>query len=117
MKDTAGHLECTQFRWQTRIGLGDAPETAITTGIVWGLKSSLLGLTLPHIDLKTKPFVQVAPQYNSQHFSTDLLCKLQIRVFYLVQAAFRLLPRIWKAKGSWKSWQHILAKPRLKSTN
>lgn len=117
MKESLCHLECTQFRWLTRIGIGDAPETAITTGIVWGIKSSLLGFALPHIVMKTKPYVQVAPQYNLQHFSTELICKTQIRVYYAMLAGFRLLPRIWKGKGSLKSWQHILSKPRLKSTS
>lgn len=117
LKDTMRHLECTQLQWQTRIGVGDAPETAITTGIVWSLKSSLVGFMVKSIVMKTKPVLQVFPQYNRLHFSSEFISKTQIRIFYIVVAGFRLLPRIWKAKGSWKSWQHIFSRPRLKSTS
>ena len=45
MKQTLAKVECTELKWITRVGVGDAPETAITTGAIWGIKSSLLGFS------------------------------------------------------------------------
>lgn len=116
-KASLKRLECTYFMWNTRIGVGDAPETAIATGLVWGVKSSLLGMGFGLIRLKTRPNIQVSPQYNMQTFTTELMCKLQIRLVHVLWAGLRLFPHIWKGKGDWESWQHILFPPRLKSTS
>jgi hypothetical protein len=117
MKETLSRLECTRFVWHTRVGIGDAPETAVAAGLVWGVKTSLLRFVSGRICLKTKPDVQVSPQYNLQMFTTELTCKLQIRLGHVLLAGLRLVPHIWKGKDRWKTWQHMISKPRLKSTN
>src|SRR5665647_574795 len=58
---TLSHVECTQFRWKTEVGLGDAPETAVATGMIWGLKSSMLGFIARYIKLNIRPVVHVMP--------------------------------------------------------
>ncbi|KIL38091.1 hypothetical protein SD70_28710 [Gordoniibacillus kamchatkensis] len=116
MKQTLHRIECTHFVWSTRVGIGDAPETAVVTGLVWGVKASLLRFMFGRISLKTKPGIQVSPQYNMQTFSSELTCRLQIRVIHVLGAVMRLLPHIWKGKRDWESWQHIFSRPRLKGT-
>lgn len=108
--DTLTHVKCTELVWKTRLGLGEAPETAIATGLVWTLKSSALGYLFNHIKRNTKPKVQVIPLYNQVHFSTELSCIAQIRLGQAMVAGLLLLVRILKVKGGVKAWQNILFK-------
>ncbi len=115
MKQSLAQVQCTKLTWNTRIGVGDAPETAITTGIVWGLKSSLLGFIFQYVQLHTHPRVQVNPQYNSQQFSTEVSFAGRIRLGYAILAGFRLLLQISKVRGGFKNWYKTLIKPKIKS--
>jgi hypothetical protein len=110
LRDTLKQVRCTAFRWDSHVGVGDAPETAITTGVVWALKSSILSLVFTHIQLKSKPYVSVNPLYNQTLFSTELKCILKIRLGYAIKAGWHLLIRIIKVKGGLKTWQNILFK-------
>jgi hypothetical protein len=117
MKETLSRLECIRFVWNTRVGIGNAPETAVTAGLVWGVKTSLLRFVFARICLKSTPNVQVSPQYNLHMFTTELTCKLQIRLGHVLLAGISLVPHIWKGKDSWKTWQHMISRPRLKNTS
>lgn len=108
--ETLTHMRCTKLRWVTYIGIGDAPDTAITTGIVWGLKSSLLGYVQKFIHLDSTPLMAVNPQYNRTHFSTEMSCILKIRLGYAIIAGLLLIVRMMKVKGGVKTWQNILFK-------
>jgi hypothetical protein len=110
MKDSSAHIKCTHFRWNTQIGVGDAPETAVTTGMVWALKSSMAGFLFNRISLETKPQLQVTPQYNQLYFATEVDCKFRIRHFHAFMAPVHLLIRIMKIKGGLKVWFSFLYK-------
>jgi hypothetical protein len=115
MKQTLAKVECTKVSWQTRIGVGDAPQTAITTGIVWGFKSSLLGFVFSYIRLRTQPHIQVFPQYNSPQFSTEATFAGRIRLGYALIAGIRLVISVLKVKGGFKNWYKAMFKPKVKS--
>jgi hypothetical protein len=110
IKDTLGLVCCTDLKWTTRVGVGDAPETAITTGIVWTLKSSMLAYVFKFLNRDAKPQIRVIPQYNQTHFSTEFSCIAQIRLGHAILAGLHLLVRIMKVKGGIKAWQNILSK-------
>ncbi|CAN7596244.1 DUF2953 domain-containing protein [Paenibacillus sp. LjRoot153] len=114
MKQTLAKVECTELKWITRVGLGDAPETAITTGAVWGIKSSLLGFTIRYVKLIAKPRVDVIPQYNEKQFATEFRFAGRIRVWFVVIAGIRLLYRAAKIKGGIRSWIQLALKARAK---
>jgi hypothetical protein len=99
---------CIHLRWHTHIGLGDAPDTAVAVGLAWGAKCSLLHYALNHVQLQTQPDLAVIPQYNRNHFSTNLLVIGRIRLGNaLIDTAF-LLWRIWKVRGGVSTWRKIL---------
>jgi len=110
MLKTLSHVRCTRFYWKTNIGVGDAAETAMTVGMVWGLKSSLLGFLFRFIRLETKPVLNVVPQYNALAFSSEVQVLLKIRVWHVITAIIQLLIRILKVKGGLKSWRRVLFK-------
>lgn len=103
-------IRCTEMRWQTRIGIGDAAATAVVTGILWGLQSSALGFVARYFDWRAKPELNVQPQYNRVMFNTELKCIAKIRLGNAIGAAIRLLLGILKVKGGIRTWQNILFK-------
>ncbi|SFK92660.1 Protein of unknown function [Paenibacillus sp. 1_12] len=107
---TLTHVRCIQFDWKTTVGVGDAPETAVATGMIWGLKSTMLGFLSRFIKLDARPKLQVIPQYNQTKFSTEVLVKLQISMWFILIAGIRLLARILKVKGGLKTWRRVLFK-------
>ncbi|MNY41936.1 hypothetical protein D3C86_1767840 [compost metagenome] len=114
MKQTMAKVECTELKWITRVGLGDAPETAITTGTIWAIKSSLLGFSMPYVKLTAKPRVDVVPQYNEKQFATEFHMVNRIRVWYAVTAGIRLVYRAAKVKGGIRSWIQFALKARAR---
>ncbi|MEW9699043.1 DUF2953 domain-containing protein [Paenibacillus sp. SI8] len=114
MKQTLARVECTELKWVTRVGVGDAPETAITTGAIWGIKSSLIGFGIRFVKLKVKPRIDVIPQYNQPQFTTEFRLTGRIRVGFIVFAGVRLLMRAAKIKGGMRTWYQLLMKLRVK---
>ncbi|UJF31182.1 DUF2953 domain-containing protein [Paenibacillus hexagrammi] len=114
MKKTIAKAQVTHLSWITRVGVGDAPETAITTGAIWAIKSSLLGFGIRFIQMLSKPKVAVTPQYNATYFSTEFVCKGRIRTWHVMWAGIALVIRISKVKGGLRVWYEMLRKPRMK---
>ncbi|NOU72128.1 DUF2953 domain-containing protein [Paenibacillus sp. LMG 31458] len=109
-KQTLAKVECTDLKWITRVGVGDAPETAITTGAIWGIKSSLLGFSIRYVNLTGKPHIDVIPQYNEKQFSTEFRFAGRIRIWFVVVAGVRLISRAAKVKGGIRTWIQIVLK-------
>lgn len=110
-KNVMARVRCTEVRWDTQVGLGDAADTAITTGIVWGLKTSLLGYLFRHVRLKTKPLLHVQPQFNRMQFETKAVFQFKIKTVFAVYAGFLLVHRILRVKGGFRYWRKLLFKP------
>ena len=96
MKAALFRVTCNELYWRTRIGLGDAPDTAIASGIAWGVKTTALAYLFRNVNLKTKPSIRVEPQFNRTLFSTELSCILKIRAVHAIIAGMLLLFRILK---------------------
>lgn len=74
------HTECTCFSWKTQFGLGDAALTGITTGIIWMIKSFMIGMLRHHTRFDTTPQVAVRPIFTKStlHTSFDCIFKLHL---------------------------------------
>jgi hypothetical protein len=113
LKHTLSRMECTQLNWITRVGMGDATHTAIATGAVWGLKTSSLGFIMHLVQVKSKPLIQVVPQYTAVQFSTDFNGTAGIRIIYILQAGIELVWRVMKIKGGLKAWYRVMSKTKV----
>ncbi|WP_162463130.1 DUF2953 domain-containing protein [Paenibacillus psychroresistens] len=102
------HVKCTEFRWNTRLGIGDAAETALATGMLWAVKSTLFGYIFQYVHLEAKPKLSIQPQYNHPEFSTEFSCHASIRIGYLFYSMLVLLWRIMKSKGGLKTWGSVI---------
>ncbi len=110
LTQTMCHLKCTKLQWKTNLGTGDAAETAVTTGLVWGLKSSLISVALKYMCFDVKPMLAVNPEYNKAHFSTELVCVVKMKLGIAMLSGMLLIYRILRVKGGVRTWQNILFK-------
>jgi hypothetical protein len=102
------HVKCNELRWVTRIGVGDAPETALVVGLLWAVKSTMFGYIFQYVILETKPRISIQPQYNHTEFSTEFSCHAKVRIGFLFFSLLLLLWRIVKSKNGLKTWLGVL---------
>ncbi|WP_442601151.1 DUF2953 domain-containing protein [Paenibacillus sp. KN14-4R] len=107
---TLSTIKCSYFQWDSRIGIGDAPNTAMAVGVLWAVKTSLLGWVFRYIQLQSPPKLSVNPQYNQTTYSTEILVTLKTRIFYLFLARRRLKVRLKQSKGGLRTWQRMFRK-------
>lgn len=110
LKQTLTKVRLTEWKWNTSIGTGDAMWTAMATGMIWSVQSSVLGLLSQFLQVKTEPAMSVHPIFNRSAFATEWSCIAQIRFGYAILAGLQLLLRVKKTKGGVKAWQSILSK-------
>lgn len=109
MNNILSHLQCVKLRWYTNLGIGDCASTAMLSGSLWGVKSSLIGFASTKISLQTMPELAVNPQYNQSIFATEMQSVLKMRLFYLLWGSLNLFYRIFKVKGGLKIWARFLS--------
>lgn len=94
MRETLALIRCTELVWYTGIGAGEAPRTAMLTGVGWSLKTSILGFLFRYFTLDTKPEIAVVPQYNEYRFITESKAEMKVRVGSMAMAGLKLWFRI-----------------------
>lgn len=110
VRQTLMKVRLIEWNWTTEIGTGDAMWTAMTTGAVWSVKTSIIGVLSQMVKLKAEPKMIVQPIYQGSAFRTEWSCIAQIRFGYAILAGLQLLVRMRKWKGGVKAWQNILFK-------
>ncbi|WP_082198045.1 DUF2953 domain-containing protein [Bacillus sp. FJAT-26390] len=110
VRQTLTKVSLVEWNWTTSVGTGDAMWTAMTTGAVWSVKTSIIGVLSQMVKLKTEPKMTVQPVYQGSSFRTEWSCIAQIRFGYAILAGLQLSVRMRKLKGGVKAWQNILFK-------
>ncbi|MHB8172584.1 MAG: DUF2953 domain-containing protein [Thermincolia bacterium] len=86
------HLWMRQFKWRTRLGLGDAAGTGVGIGALWGIKgviyTRLRNNTSP---TGVRPQVQVIPSFHQPAFATDFDCIFAIRTGHIIITGINFL--------------------------
>lgn len=108
IKQTLKLIHCSDFKWTSYVGIGDAAQTAVCTGAVWALKSSLVAFVVHSVRLETIPEISVNPLYNRTQFMTELHFKAHVKAGSIIFACLRLLNRIRKVPGGPKIWRKVL---------
>ncbi|QKG84283.1 DUF2953 domain-containing protein [Kroppenstedtia pulmonis] len=100
---------CERLTWVSDIGTGDAAETGVLTGVVWSVKTTMIGMLGSYIRWGRSPDLDVRPFFEKEILDTNLNCIIRFRVGHAILAVLRLLTRI-HGKGSEKNWQSTLYK-------
>lgn len=109
-RQTLTRVRLTEWKWSTSVGTGDAMWTAMTTGFIWSIKTTMIGVISQMVKLRAEPRLVVSPVYQKACFTTEWSCIAQIPFGYAILAGLQLLVRIRKEKGGVKAWQNILFK-------
>lgn len=98
-------VKVEKFRWKTSIGTGDAAETGLICGLIWGVKGSVAGMISNYMTLKSIPRIQVSPSFNRKIFSLSFQCIVRMRIGNLIVAGIRLWINL--RKGRDHKWQKM----------
>ncbi|WP_157888156.1 DUF2953 domain-containing protein [Bacillus marinisedimentorum] len=97
-------ISVTRLEWHSRIGTGDAAQTAVLYGAAWTLKGNTVGLVSNFMNLKAEPQMQVTPLFNERVLDTSFECMFSFRIGNAIGAALKVL-KYWK--GRRQPWQNI----------
>ncbi|MEC0089812.1 DUF2953 domain-containing protein [Paenibacillus macquariensis] len=111
MKRTLSRLSIVKLTWSTQFSIGDAASTAIATGVVWSVKTFIIGWLSYQVRMKNHPQLVVVPVFeDNPQFSTDISCTAHITLGYALYAGSVLIFRVLKIKGGVKRWKALLFK-------
>lgn len=97
-------VRCTRLEWHTQMGTGHADETGALTGIVWGVKSVIVGTFSHMVTLRAIPRLSVQPVWNESVLHTEVNVHLRIYLGHLLHSGLKLLFRM--RRGKWlPKWQ------------
>lgn len=105
-KQVLKKIRCEQFEWYTRVGVGDAASTGVLTGVIWGIKTTIVGLFSHYVTLRTTPRMNVVPAFQGQNLDTRFSCILRFRIGNAIIAGIRILFKF--KKGREGIWQNTL---------
>lgn len=91
-------VTCDHLYWHTRVGTSEASATAIITGTIWGIKSTLIGMFTHLASFTTRPDLQVIPHFNTEHFQTELRFRMRIAMMTIFKVLVMKVMKLWKSK-------------------
>ncbi|GIO09551.1 hypothetical protein J31TS6_55790 [Brevibacillus reuszeri] len=97
------HIRCSYLEWHTQMGTGQAAETGALTGIIWGVKTMIIGVLSHTISLHAMPRMSVQPVWNQALIQTRFQCVLHFYLGYLLITMLRMGLRLRKTREH--KWQ------------
>ncbi|MGG0173021.1 DUF2953 domain-containing protein [Paenibacillus dokdonensis] len=105
LQRTFSHVRVHELNWSTNFSTGEAEWTAIATGVLWSIKTTLIGWLSFQVRMKSSPRIYVIPVFKDEMlFSTEFYCVCRLSFGYAMYAAIILLSRILKVEGGLKKW-------------
>lgn len=83
-------VECTRWRFDCRVGTGDAAATAIVSGLLWSACGWAAAMTGRLTRLAAKPHGTVAANYKAEEFALVWEADFRIRLGSALWTIFRL---------------------------
>ncbi len=87
-----------KLTWWSRIGTGDAVETGILSGFIWGIKGGIIWVLAHFMVLKTKPSVSIEPSFMTACLYTEFECILRFRIGNAILAGILFLIHLRKGR-------------------
>lgn len=110
LKETFFKIKVTQFIWDTEVGAGRAPDTAILSGLTWSATTMITGIMTRYFRFTDMPRLEVVPHFNTPYFSTRVVCISRIRVSQAIGAVLVLIYRMMRVEGGLRPWRIIQSK-------
>ncbi|WP_160033345.1 DUF2953 domain-containing protein [Paenibacillus sp. An7] len=103
-------LHITKLVWQTRLGTEDVVTTSVLTGLLWGIKNTLLGWLSYKVTFTDGPNLKVKAIWEEK-WSLDTLLEFRayIRFFRLMKIFRTISHSIVNAHGGIWAWRRELS--------
>ncbi|GIO30823.1 MULTISPECIES: DUF2953 domain-containing protein [Paenibacillus] len=116
LQHTFAHVRVHDLNWSTRISAGEAEWTAVATGVLWSIKTTLVGWLSYQVRMKKNPHLNVIPEFTDEmSFSTEFFCVSRLSFGYAMYASFVLMSRILQVEGGVKKWFRLYRQMKAKS--
>lgn len=96
IKKFISRISIHKLEWKTVIGVGDAAQTGMATGVLWSLKGSLVGILSVYTKLKAKPDLAITPFFQEVFLRTSVICIFSFRIGHAILGALRVV-KYWKS--------------------
>lgn len=88
-------VQVKQFEWHSKVGIGDAAETAVVVGGCWAIKGSIIGLLTNYLSFSKMPTYLITPDFQNKKIETIFSCILYFRIGQAIVTGIKLF-RYWK---------------------
>ncbi|MCM3784056.1 DUF2953 domain-containing protein [Neobacillus mesonae] len=102
-------IRILQLRWHTLIGTEDVVITSMTTGLLWGVKSTMLGWLSHKVRFIEMPDLEVTPNWKEKwDLDTSIELRACIKFFRGMRLSNMITKRLAEAHGGILSWRRDL---------
>lgn len=109
-KAALSKVRVSQWEWSTEVGTGDAMWTAMSTGMLWSVKTTAVGVASQLLHLTQPPAIAVKPAYNRTCFVSHWRLVASIRLGQAGLAGIRLVIGLRKLKAGSVGVQRLISK-------
>lgn len=92
------NVHCDRLEWRSTVGTGDAAEAGLLMGMLWTVKTMLLGWLSRSLQMETVPQLTVTPAFNSPRLETSFHCILHFRLGHAIFTAIRVFVHVLREK-------------------
>lgn len=98
------HISIHKLDWNSALGVGEASQTGMATGVLWSLKGAIVGIISQYMKLKAMPELSVTPFFQENLVRTRVICIFSFRIGHAIGGALRVV-KYWKRSKGGK--QHV----------
>jgi hypothetical protein len=89
-----------QLSWVSQVGTGDPALTAVSVGLLWGVKEALIGYLRNRYGFVQPPEVNISGNFQSLRWDTAFNCIFRVKLGYIMIAALMVRIRhAWREGG------------------
>lgn len=104
------HFHVNKLDWSTNIGMADCAHTATSTGVLWAIKSALVGWLSTLLQFHHAPSLFVVPLWKGGYrLSMRFHMQLHVSSGSLLKAMLLLLWRISRTPGGLRVWRKVMS--------
>lgn len=90
-------IKVRKLSWETSVGFGEAPLTAVIVGVIWTIKANFLKIADDLVAITNQPAIQVHPYFQTIQAETKFSCMTTIRLGQAITAGYRIM-KYWKGR-------------------
>ncbi|HLV10060.1 MAG TPA: DUF2953 domain-containing protein [Halanaerobiales bacterium] len=84
-------LSCYDFYWKTKYGFSNPALTGISNALFWTIKGSLLSIFTAFICFRSRPRVEIDPDFYNPVFTTEIGGIFSLRIGNIIITALKLM--------------------------